>query len=76
MLGLQIRFILMFFVMSSLFICRVIFLETNCSKGWNKYVGFTLAFCGGGFMWIISKKIWMLYNIQRLEAFWKNVEER
>ena len=40
------RFILMFFVMSSLFICRVIFLETNCSKGWNKYVGFTLAFVG------------------------------
>ncbi|MGB1038527.1 MAG: hypothetical protein ACPGYY_07760 [Bacteroidia bacterium] len=40
------RFILMFFVTAVLFICRVIFLETNETKGWNKYVAFTLAFGG------------------------------
>lgn len=40
------RFILLFFVTAALFICRVIFLETNETKGWNKYVSFTLAFGG------------------------------
>jgi len=36
------RFILLFFVTASLFICRVIFLQTNYSKGRRKYAAFAL----------------------------------
>jgi len=36
------RFILLFFVTASLFICRVIFLQTNYSKGWSKYTAFAV----------------------------------
>lgn len=32
------RFILLFFVSAAIFIGRVLFLETNGKKGWNKYV--------------------------------------
>lgn len=38
------RFILMFFIVSSLFIFRVVFLETEYTKKWSKYVVFAIVF--------------------------------
>ena len=44
------RFILLFFVTASLFICRVIFLQTNYSKGWSKYTAFAVTLLGWFYM--------------------------
>ena len=37
------RFILLFFISASLFICRLVFLETYHTSDWRKYVGFSLS---------------------------------
>jgi hypothetical protein len=44
------RFILLFFVTVSLFICRVIFLQIDYSKGWSKYTAFAVTLLGWFYM--------------------------